>query len=165
MFGWKKTPQVELSDDAYKCWLRAQRPPLIWFLGLEPEVQESLAKHGDEFLEDFCIAIGYAALDPAAASAGLDAETHLEAEEFLVRRMAQGVAQQMTQGGSPSTPAAISALDKTQAPPSMGGVGKRKQETATARQKEASEHKSFLGRKPDAARSNSKPESSREAEA
>ncbi len=40
--------EVALSTDAYRNWLRAQRPPFEWFAQLGPAEQKALADIGDE---------------------------------------------------------------------------------------------------------------------
>lgn len=48
MFFRRKAQPIQLTNDAYVRWLRAQRPPFEWFLELGELEQEQLAQHGDD---------------------------------------------------------------------------------------------------------------------
>ena len=44
--------EIELTEESFDRWLRAQRPPFEWFLGQPEDVQEALAARGDRYVED-----------------------------------------------------------------------------------------------------------------
>lgn len=91
-----RRPRLALSNEGYRRWLRAQRPPMVWFLGLSEIEQEQLALLGDEHAQDLAIAMGYAIQDPQAADAGVSAAGgDLAAEETLARRLASGLAERL----------------------------------------------------------------------
>ena len=79
-------PAVDVTNDAFRRWLRAHRPPLLWFLGLSEDEQETLALIGDEHAQQTAIDFGYAIADPQLAEAGIGAaEGDGDAEEALLR--------------------------------------------------------------------------------
>ena len=146
MWPSRKIPEVELTTEAYGWWLRAQRPPLIWFLGQSKADQENMAEMGQEYTEDICVALGYAIANPRAAEAGLDGDTNPEAEEQLVRQLVTGFAEAIQ--GREVAPQSMPEPE----PLSMGGVGKRRQESAQAVQDEKvkeTQAKRLFGRAPD----------------
>lgn len=102
--------EVELTSTAYLRWLRAGRPDFRWFLAQAEDVQETLAKLGDDYIQDVAIAIGYACQDPALAEAGI--EDDAESDGVIARRAAQAViarlvgAQQTADVGPGTRPAA-----------------------------------------------------------
>jgi len=53
------------------------------------DVQETLAKLGDDYIQDVAIAIGYACQDPALAEAGIEDDS--ESDEVIAKRAAQAV--------------------------------------------------------------------------
>ena len=78
----RKAPvEVQCTQAAFRRWLRAQRPPLTWFLALAEDEQQVLADLGEQQARDLCVGIGYAVRDPKGAEAGsaggVDAEEHL----------------------------------------------------------------------------------------
>lgn len=147
MFKRRKPPTVTLSNDAYARWLRAQRPPLQWFLGLDAETQEQLAILGDARMEDLCIAIGYAVQDPRLAEAGLDAEGNPDSEEELVKRIALGAVDRIL--GNPSQVAAKEPVTPPPEPLTMGGITRRKEERRESEQATARSRMRLFGREPD----------------
>lgn len=143
MFGWLKRKPV-LTNEAYEWWLRAGRPqPLPWFLDLSRAEQLTMATLGDEYAEDFCVAVGLAVQDPQLAAAGLDTDD-IASEEILARRLAAKMVAEAV-GAPQPTP-------EPTAPPSpvrMGGLGQRRAGAQEGRQKDLSRSRSLLGRKPD----------------
>ena len=110
MFRRKKAP--ELTNDAYRRWLRAQRPPLALFLGLSELEQEALAELGDEHAADFAVAVGYAVADPQAADAGVSAaQGDAAGDESLALRLAEGLAQKLA-GRTPPPPVPAGSMPR-----------------------------------------------------
>lgn len=142
--------EVDLTPFSYRCWLRAMRPqPLSWFLSLSLEDQEGLADLGDEYLQDFCIGIGYAVADPELAEAGMEAGQESEAEEVLVQRLAGGAAREIIAHASQEA-----AMPPQELPPNMsnlhmGGLGERRQEAAQMVQGAKDSGRVLMGRLPD----------------
>lgn len=144
----RKPKQVELTRESYAWWLRAQRPDLRWFLGLSAVEQESLAQLGDEYVQDWILALSYSVQNPEAAEAGLDAANDVESEEQLVATLARNFAARlgtpnisgMSQPGTPKVPPA---------PQSMGGFGERRAASEARQRSERVAGRSFLGRAPD----------------
>lgn len=100
----RRKPAPELTSDGYRRWLRAQRPPLPWFLDLSELEQETLAQLGDEQLQDFAIAIGYAVRDPDAADQGVAAAAgDADAEASLAVRLASKILGSMPQKTAPTS--------------------------------------------------------------
>jgi len=127
----KKAP--ELTNDGYARWLRAQRPPLPWFLGLSAVEQETLATLGDEHAQDFAVAVGYAVADPHVADAGISAaEGDTHAEESLLRRLATNFAQQIQTAREPAQ--APIGGDGSMPAETLAGFGARRTETHKANQ-------------------------------
>ena len=140
----RKTLEAVLTNEAYSRWLLACRPqPIAWFLGLSQLEQETLAALGQEHTEDICIGIGYAVQDPAAAEAGLDADTNPESEEVLVRRLAAEFVAKAQNGTQEAA--------KPATPLSMGGVSQRREESDQARQASKDRSRVLFGRLPDEA--------------
>jgi hypothetical protein len=140
--------EIELTEESFDRWLRAQRPPFEWFLGQPEDVQEALAARGDRYVEDCNVALGYAALDPTRARLGLaleDGDDDAEAElavlnaRTLAEAMGAQTAQNSPQARQPS------------APSSFVGVSKRREEAQEARETakdEAGLAPRLFGRKP-----------------
>ncbi len=123
----RRRPKPPLTADAYRRWLRAQRPPLLDFLHLSDVEQEALALLGDEYAQDAIVAIGYALADPRAADAGLDAQRETgDGEESLARRLAADLASSiLRRRGAAQEPAA--PAEPTRMPrESLAGLGARK---------------------------------------
>lgn len=142
--SWWRKPLPEVTSESYARWVRAQRPPWLFFLGLADEDQEHLAEIGDEHLRSVAGLIGTAVANPDLAVAlaqGDEAAT----EELMVSRVAAQAIQSMRGGGNGASQARAPVE-----PVTMGGVSKRRQEAEQARQKERDQGRSFLGRKPDA---------------
>ena len=134
----KNPRSVELTNESYDRWLRACRPqPISWFLGLHLAEQETLAMQGDRYTEDLFLGFGYAALDPLAAEAGLNAATDLTSEEILARRLANN-------GSANAVPTVLEP-----AAPTMSGWSQRKKDRAQATQDAKNESRSLFGKKPD----------------
>lgn len=138
----RRKPSLELSEAAYGYWLRAQRPPLEWFLGLDAPTQATLAELGDEYVADVAVAIGYGVADPALAEAGISARIDPEAEEDLLRRVSAEAAQRVL--GREEAPDV--------APVTMAGWAQRQTIRQDTEQRTKDEARSFLGRAPDAVR-------------
>jgi len=134
--------EVTLTNDAYNQWLRAQRPPLPWFLDQPPDHQEAMAILGDVHARDLALGIGYAVADPQLAEAGSDASQ--DAEETLVKKLAAAAASKLL-AASKSAPAGA----PDDAPPSsMGGM--RWQERVRRGGRGVASPTSFLGKAPKA---------------
>lgn len=127
MFFRRKTPAPELTNEAYARWLRAQRPPFAMFLGMSELEQEALARLGDESLQDFAVAIGYAVADPRAADAGISAaQGDTGAEETLARRLAAAFAAKLTAKAPP--PPAPAGTPTSMPRETLAGFGERRVE-------------------------------------
>ena len=126
MTFWRhKLPEV--TNEAYSRWLRAQRPPWLWFLGRTVLEQEQLAILGDAYIEG-CIA------------AGADIGAELETEETRLRQLIVNTVQGRQNGPGSPPPSA---------PLSMGGVTKRQEERDQEAQAAKDKGKRFFGREPD----------------
>lgn len=80
----------EITSQSYERWLRAQRPPFEFFFGLSELEQETLARCGDDYQQDICLAIGHALRDPVAAELGARAASgDKTAEATLLDRIAR----------------------------------------------------------------------------
>ena len=146
----RRAPKVDLTRDAYGRWLRAQRPqPLSFFLGLSEEDQEALALAGDEYVQEICLAVGFAVADPIAAEAGLDADSNADAEAQLAQRLAFVATQKFLAQERAESPQEAPALRKA---PTMGGVTERRQARASQEQQRKDRGRRLFGREPDAAR-------------
>lgn len=99
-------PEVDLTEESYYRWLRAQRPPLPMFLEMSELEQETLARLGDNYVQDVAVAIGYAVHDPRTADEGLSAaEGDTDAEAALAQKIALGLMQKL-QGTREAAPQA-----------------------------------------------------------
>ena len=116
----------EVTNEAYARWLRAQRPPWLWFLDRSVLEQEQLACLGDTYI-DGCLA------------AGAEAGTAAEDEESKVMQLAERVLQgpQMR----PQQPAEPVEL-------SMGGVTERREKHAQGQQDGKDGKGKLFGREP-----------------
>lgn len=149
VWPFSQPPGVDLTEESYARWLRAQRPtPMSWFLGQPAEVQETLAMMGDEYVQDLAVAVGYAIRDPELAAAGLDAGAgDLDAEETLARRLASELAGRILQGRQAAEIGPQAAPARP--PMTMAGVGERRAARKLARRKAEDAGRSFLGGRPD----------------
>lgn len=121
----RKTPVVDLTNDAYARWLRAQRPPLTWFLARTEDEQEAMAAMGDQHLQDLCIGIGYAVRDPQAAESAVGmAAGSQDAEVSLVQQLAAKVIAKMVQPQQSAPPQPPQA-NGHYIPPKMRPTGRK----------------------------------------
>jgi hypothetical protein len=111
-------PTVTVTNESFRRWLRAYRPPWAWFLGLSELEQEQLAMIGDEHSQDVLLALGHAIADPSLAEAGVAASRgDARGEEALVRRIAESFATAIAaRTPAPAAPAKA---------PTMAGIGQR----------------------------------------
>lgn len=123
----KPPREVALTVAAYERWMRAQRPPLEWFLALPEVEQKALQDIGNAYLQDICLGVGYALADVKAAEAGAgDSEDH---EMELLDRLAGAAAKIAGARGQQDKP-----MDDKRHPETMGGLaGNRKHEYITPR--------------------------------
>jgi len=122
---------LDCTEQSYAYWLRAQRPPFEWFLGLDPVTQAGLARIGDDYVAQ-CIEDG-----SAVAQEAVDEETQ-------IRRVAAGMVGDILGGqGAPRTRTIVHE-------PSMAGVGSRRVQGNLDRQGDKDGGRCFMGRKPDA---------------
>lgn len=125
MFRRKKPPVVDLTNEAYGQWIRAQRPPFLWFMAQTREDREAMALIGDGLTKDFATAIGYAVAYPEAADAGRRAlEGDVDAEVELVEMIAQRTMQKILASAPQRAPQPPAAAPK-RAPMRMGGTGRK----------------------------------------
>lgn len=135
-------PEPLLDNEGYRRWLRAQRPPLTWFLRLSVKEQEQLAILGDEYAQDLAIAVGFAVQDPKAAQAGiLAAEGDAESEAILAEKIARNLVQRMAAAGMTKQQSKPSAP----AEPSFAGIHANK---PSPESEPAASPKTFLGATP-----------------
>ena len=100
--------KVALTNDVYSRWLRAQRPPMDLFCGLTQIEQEQLAMLGDEYVQDVCVALGYANQHPRAAEAGLDQERGgSDGEAQLAAQLAKNIAAKILTQAAPKQAVAM----------------------------------------------------------
>ena len=132
------TPPPELTNDGFRRWLRAHRPPLQWFLGLSEIEQETLAGIGDEYAARAALDIGYAVRDPELAEAGMAAMAgDPSGEAVLAQRVAQAMASKLAQAAQPAT---------AKPADSFAGLGSRRQSVILEKPERT---RTFLGRSPD----------------
>ncbi len=93
--------EVALSTDAYRNWLRAQRPPFEWFAQLGSAEQKALADIGDEERERAQLELAYMIRDPEASEAILTGD-EVAAEQVAVERLARSALEAAL--GRPTTP-------------------------------------------------------------
>jgi hypothetical protein len=104
---------VDLDRAAYGRWLRAQRPPLTWFLGLSDLEQTALAELGDEYVTDYMIALATAIQHPTESAARTGDE---QAEADLLRAAAVATLHRRAEGPTGPRP----GVD------TLSGFGRRK---------------------------------------
>lgn len=114
----KRREAVLETTEAYTRWLRAQRPPLEWFLVQTEPVQEQLALLGDEYVQDVATAVGLAVAHPEQADLGRD-DFSPAADADRTRALAMSVAQAVLKGREPRE----SRSERTSAPEPMTMVG------------------------------------------
>lgn len=101
---------TSLTSDAYRRWLRAQRPPFVMFLGLSEDEQEHLAQLGEEHALDVIEGFAAAMSNPSAlVSASAAAEVAgsavpTEQEVDLVTRVATESARRILGAGAVARP-------------------------------------------------------------
>lgn len=129
--------------DAYRRWLRAQRPPFDWFLRLTELEQEAIANEGEQH-HLLLIEETAARLAPAdAAGAGLTG--------------AAAAVQSMLDGFKNARQERTGRLSATTEPappitPSMAGFGERREQAIEDAQKKRDAGRSLGGREPDSLR-------------
>ncbi len=136
-FRKRQRPDIpDITTEAYARWLRAQRPPWLFFFERSELEQEHLAQLGDLHWQDIAIAIGYATQDPKAAESLLEGNT-VDAEVSRAKQFAQNISRMLDRAGESTPP-------PPPPPVSMGGLGKR-------RETDFSQHRapSFMGRSAD----------------
>lgn len=142
MFWFRRSPAVSeptLDNESYRRWLRAQCPPLTWFLRLAVKEQEQLAIMGDEYAQDIAIAIGFAVADPKAAQAGIFADQgDAESEAILAEKIARNLIQRMTAQGFANQP-------KMPQQPTFAGIHSKNAKVDT---EQVETPPTFLGSKP-----------------
>jgi hypothetical protein len=144
VWPFRRDPVPTVTNDSYRRWLRAHRPPWGWFLRLSDLEQEQLALIGDEQFQDLAVAIGYAVADPRAADAGIAAaQGDTAAEETLAKQVAASLIQRLV-----ARPAATAAPIAT-ARESLGGFGDRRQNRLREAVAARTEGRRFFGRAPD----------------
>jgi hypothetical protein len=121
----KKRIEVQLTNQAFKRWLRAQRPDLRYFLTLDEDAQEALACLGDAYVQG-CVDVG---LESASEEMEEQASTLQQLTQMTVNRM---------ESGAPP-----------QAPQSMAGITQRKRQATIARQQAKDSQRRFLGKEAD----------------
>lgn len=133
MFRKKTRPLAEasptLTNDAYGRWLRAQRPPLPWFLALSEPEQEQLAMIGDEHIVDVIHAVVTAAKHPDA----IEAVAPAAEPESEAAAIAQLVAASLAKRGEARSAAPSSP--KTRRPTTMSKIGREPTEAKRAPRK------------------------------
>lgn len=135
----KPESEPVLDNDGYRRWLRAQRPPLTWFLRLAVKEQEQLAILGDEYAQDLAIAVGFAVADPKAAQAGIFADQgDAESEAVLAEKIAKNLIQRMASQGLARTP-------RTAQEPTFAGIHAKND---VVKEEEVATPPTFLGAKP-----------------
>jgi hypothetical protein len=123
----RRRPKPELTNAAYARWLRAARPPLPWFLGLQEIEQEALAVIGDAYATDRALDLAAALRDPELAAAAVSADRGDAAGEAeLARRVAGALAAQLVRGGPVAAPRPTA--------PTMAGATARRAEAARKEQ-------------------------------
>ncbi len=127
--------EVDCTIASFRRWLRAQRPPLPWFLGISEDEQELLAQQGTAYSQEVCVGIGWAVQNPAAAEAATR-PTDETAEENLLEQVLQAATARVLARSVGSKPPAADAQ-------TMAGLSERREAAAT---KQVA-GKRFLGRR------------------
>lgn len=144
-------PDVSLTSDAYRRWLRAHSPqPLSFFLGLTELEQETLAGLGEEYDEDNHLGLAWAIRDPEAALFGATNEGEddddLSLEEALVQRIATNVATRSAQVAQDAP-----GLAQPRKPLTMGGITERRLADELEVKQAHNNGRRLFGREPDEA--------------
>lgn len=135
----KPAPVPEITNDGFRRWLRAHRPPLQWFFALAVEEQEVMASIGDEFAVRSALDIGYAVRDPQLAEDGMKAAGgDAAAEASLALRLARGVAEAIERRAAPAPQPAP--------PQGFAGLGARRVSDVAHAPRRS---RSLFGREPD----------------
>jgi hypothetical protein len=136
-----------LTNEAYSRWLRAHRPPWVWFLCLSELEQEQVALIGDLHSQELILTTAKALANPAMAEAGMAACNGDQAsEETLARRVAGDlVSKILSRRSAQATPSSQFAAPRE----SMAGLGERQQERAVAAQAAKGSGRKLFGRAPD----------------
>ncbi len=102
IFRMRAPKTAKLTNETYGRWLRAGSPPFDWFMQLGELEQEQLACIGDEYVQDCCVALGYAINDPQAASAGVQSERgEAEGDIVLASKLAENLVRKLTRQSAP----------------------------------------------------------------
>lgn len=109
---------VELTKESYLYWLKANKPPLEWFLSLPMDQQAALASIGEEFTRTNWLDLAYCIKDPEAVDAVLSMD-EAKQEEILIERMARSVVSAAVQSLAPKN---TDEVRKT-----LSGFGKTKE--------------------------------------
>jgi hypothetical protein len=89
---------LTVSTEAYRRWLRAQRPDFQFFFACSEMEQEHLAQIGDQHTEEMVVAMGYAINDPEGSDAAVSAGAgQSRGEEVLTMRLMDSLAQSIIQ--------------------------------------------------------------------
>lgn len=146
-FQWRR-PTVDVTNEAFSQWLRAQRPPWAWFLALSELEREQLALLGDEYVRDVIVSLGYAVADPTLAEASVELESGRGSGDAvfaqrLAEKLARRIAETRRNGGSePHT-------TRSDAPEGFAGFGRRRAGADTEPPEGRSPGAAFFGRPPD----------------
>lgn len=134
---WPFRPKPIVTNESFSRWIRAGRPPWVWFLERSDDQQEMLAIIGDEYMQDVVLGIGLAVKNPEATEAGMMIEDDEEADETIARKVAAGLVTKILSG--------------RQAPsgPSMGGRGLRQEQREYDRRLKENNGRKLFGRPPD----------------
>ena len=132
-----------LDVASYSRWLRAQRPPFVWFLERSESEQESLAIIGDDYTREVSSGIGYAVDDPELFGAVDDAAEDPDCEEVLVQRLADAAKARMM--GIPE-PVPMVPMEPA---PTMGGMTHRRESREREVQRSKDSTRRLFGRAPD----------------
>ena len=139
-----RKPSPVLTNAAYSRWLRAQRPTLLWFLGMTELEQEQLALLGDLHARDFAVAVGWAVSNPQLAEAGSAAAGgDVGGEETLARQVAGNLVRRILARGSGGDGGRAAA-----SPATMAGFGERSAAASQAAKAALNGGRRFLGRAP-----------------
>jgi hypothetical protein len=137
MWPFRRTKQPTVTNEVYLRWLRAQRPPWLWFLSLSEMEQEHVAGLGDIYVQE-AIAMGHDLAEAPEAGA--------QTEETIARQIASVAAKAMASRAQ-APPQAPPAAE----PVSMGGLSERRAQADAARQEARDAGRSLFGRAPDGA--------------